>query len=83
MISKDDSLGRAIRTQAMKNLRDRSRNKPGIEPDEQTRELVAQIVEERARYGPKQIVAYAAFRYGVELDLEMVRGALHEIATDG
>lgn len=75
----DHSLGRDIRMSAARRRRDAVNDRPGITPDDETRRIVGEVFAERPRYGPKQIVFYAATALKVELDLEMVRGALAEI----
>jgi hypothetical protein len=78
MTARDDGLGRSIRIHAAARFRERAKF-PQTEPDSETRRIVREIAEEFDRYGPKQVAAVAEQRYGVELDLDMVRGALAEI----
>lgn len=77
----DDSLGRSIRMHVAAGFRERAKF-PQAEPDPETRRIVREIMEEFSRFGPKRVAAMAEFRYGVELDLDMVRGALAELEVE-
>lgn len=81
MAMNDDSLGRAGRAAAAAHFRERAKY-PQAEPDPETRRIVREIIAEFSRFGPKQVAAEAGRRYGVELDLDMVRGALAELEPD-
>jgi hypothetical protein len=78
---KDEGLGRAIRMSTAAHFRERAKF-PQTEPDPETRRIVREIAAEFARYGPKRVAAVAELRYDVELDLDMVRGALAELEDE-
>lgn len=78
-INDDDSgLGRSIRMHVAARFRERAKW-PQVEPDAETRRIVREIKGKFARFGPKQVHAQAEWAYGVDLDLDMVRGALAEL----
>lgn len=74
-------LGRSIRMSVAAKFRERAKY-PQAEPDDETRRIVREIKSEFARFGPKQVAAQAEWKYGVNLDLDMVRGALGELEVE-
>lgn len=77
----DESLGRSIRMHVAARFRERAKW-PQTEPDDETRRIVREIHAEAASFGPKRVAAQAEWKYGVELDLDMVRGALTELEAE-
>jgi hypothetical protein len=77
----DGTLGRSIRMHVAARFRERAKF-PQVEPDEETFRIVREIHEKYARYDPKQVAAVAELEYEVELDLDMVRGALTELEAE-
>lgn len=75
------SLGRAIRTHVANRFHERAKF-PQAEPDPETRRIVREIMAEFSRFGPQRVAAMAENRYGVVLDLDMVRGALAELENE-
>jgi hypothetical protein len=74
----DDRAGRSTRIQVAASFRERAKH-PQTEPDAETRRITREIITEFPRFGPKQVAAMAEHRYGIALDLDMVRGALAEL----
>jgi hypothetical protein len=81
MSMNDDSLGQSGR-KAMRELFAERAKHPQVEPDEQTRRIVREIIAEFSRFGPKQVAAVAEQRHHVQLDPDMVRGALAELEKE-
>lgn len=77
----DGRPGHSIRVSVAAKFRERAKY-PQAEPDSETRRIVREIHAEFARFGPKQVAAQAEWKYGVDLDLDMVRGALAELEAE-
>jgi hypothetical protein len=80
-INDGGSLGRSIRQRISEKFAERAKH-PQIEPDDETRRIVREIHAKFARFGPKQVAAQAEWKYGADLNMDMVRGALAELEAE-